>query len=115
MARDTAGVVVALLNLRQEIAQRENVVAALKAGQLPDGGWGQKQQEGSDLATTYEVMWALARLEEKPDTAAVRSFVAKCRNADGSYSLQPRQPGNVSATYYASVILRALDHMKEPA
>jgi hypothetical protein len=58
-------------------------------------------------------MRAFMMLRERPeDVAKVRAFVSRCRNADGSYSVQPGQAGSVSATYYASMILSWLDTMK---
>jgi hypothetical protein len=38
----------------------------------------------------------------------VRSFVAKCRNADGGYGVAPGQPSNISGTYFAAIILHWL-------
>jgi hypothetical protein len=51
-------------------------------------------------------------LKAKPDIAACQGFIAKCRNQDGSYGTQPGQPGTVSGTYYAGIILHWLEEMK---
>jgi hypothetical protein len=48
-------------------------------------------------------------LKAQPKHAeGVRSFVAKCRNADGGYGVAPAQPSSVNATYYAGSILHWL-------
>jgi prenyltransferase beta subunit len=110
-ARDTAGSVVTLLRLGGAVEKRDNVLKALKAGQLPDGGWCMAGNK-SDLGSTYRVMRAFVMLKAQPQVEAARKFVAGCRNADGSYGVQPGQPGTVSATYYAGIILHWLDDMK---
>lgn len=112
VARDTGGAAAAILRLGGQVEQKDKVIKALKTGQQPDGGFGREGQTGSDLETTYRIMRAFFMLKEKPDVEACRAFVAKCRNKDGSYSLQPGQPGNISATYFAGIILHWLDGMK---
>jgi prenyltransferase beta subunit len=111
-ARDTGSAAAALLRLGVELDNREKVIQAMKAGQRPDGAWG-KAGEKSDLETTYRVMRCLMMLKAKPDIAAAEAFIAKCRNADGSYGVQPGQPGNVSGTYYAGICLHWLEEMKK--
>ncbi len=133
IARDTAGAVVTFLRFQashhrlgsdkldelSKILQKEGnphnlknpllsenkevILKALRAGQRPDGGWG-KADAPSDLETTYRVMRAFWMLKAKPDVAACQKFIASCRNADGSYSVQPGQPANVSATYFAAIV-----------
>ncbi len=111
VARDTGGAVAAILRLGGTVENKDAVVKALKAGQLRDGGWG-KESDKADLETSYRVMRAFVMLKEKPDIAAVHKFVASCRNDDGSYSVTPGQPGNVSATYFAGIISHWLEEMK---
>ena len=140
LARDTAGGVVTFLRLEatknrltadklEEITKllqaardnpkknplhpetKETILKTLRTGQRPDGGWG-KDGEGSDLETTYRVMRAFWMLKAKPDIAACQAFIAKCRNADGSYSPQPNQAGNVSATYFAAIVSHWLAELK---
>jgi prenyltransferase beta subunit len=108
VARDTGSVAAALLRLGAEVEQRDNVIRALKAGQRPDGGWGKEGEKSSDFESSYRVIRALYMLKEKPDAAACQAFVAKCRQADGSYAVQPGQPGSLSGTYYAGIILHWL-------
>jgi len=119
VARETAGVVVTMLRMGEKytygggtVRERDNVVKVLKSGQRPDGGWGKEGEKASDLESTYRVMRAFHMLKEKPNVEACRKFVASCRNADGSYGVQPGQPGNVSATYFAGLVLHWLDGMK---
>jgi hypothetical protein len=57
-------------------------------------------------------MRAFHMLKEKPDVVTLTRFIASCRNADGSYSVAPGQNGNVSATYFAGIILHWLEGMK---
>jgi hypothetical protein len=111
VARETGGAVAAILRLGGEPANRANVIKAIKSGQRPDGGWG-KAGEPSDLETCYRVMRAFKMLGEQPNKEAIRVFIAKCRNADGSYGVQPGQPGSVSGTYYAGIILSWLEAMR---
>jgi hypothetical protein len=123
VARDTGGAAVALLRLSAPLEPREAIVKAIKTGQLADGGWGKdlprdgskdepKEGPRSDLESTYRVMRAFHILGERPNVTAVQAFVAKCRNENGSYSVQPGQPGSLSATYYAGIILHWLESMK---
>lgn len=108
-ARSTGGAVAAVLRLGGKVEQRENVVKALKSGQRADGGFGKEEEQGSDLETSYRVMRAFHMMKEKPDDPKLRAFVAKCRNADGGYGVAPGQKSNISATYFASIILHWLD------
>lgn len=110
LARDTASCVVTLLRLDQKLddAQDKEVIKVLKAGQRADGAWGKEGTKNSDLETTYRVMRCFHMLKGKPDVAACQAFIAKCRNEDGSYSVEPGQPGNVSGTYFAGVVLHWL-------
>lgn len=85
----------------------------LQDGQRDDGGFGQGKGGASDLESTYRVMRAFHLLKEKPkDVAAVRTFVAKCRNADGGYGVKPGEKSSMSGVYYAAIIGKWLDGMK---
>jgi hypothetical protein len=109
VARDTGGSIVILLRLGAKVEKPDVILKALNAGQLKDGGFGEKETE-SDLETIYRVMRAYHMLKAKPEGAdRVRKFVAACRNADGGYGLQPRQPSTAGPTYYAASILHWLD------
>jgi hypothetical protein len=58
-------------------------------------------------------MRAFVMLKARPaDVAKCRAFIASCRNEDGSYSVRPGQPGSMSGTYFASIILHWLDKAK---
>jgi prenyltransferase beta subunit len=108
LARATGGGVPAVLRLGGKVDRRDNVVKVLQAGQRSDGGFGKEESETSDLETCYRVTRAFVMLEEKPDAAKLRAFVARCRNADGGYGVAPGQPSNVSGTYFAAYILHHL-------
>ncbi|MCS6977652.1 MAG: terpene cyclase/mutase family protein [Gemmatales bacterium] len=110
-ARQTASAVVTVLRLGGSLddASREAAKKLLLTAQRPDGGWGKADSPGSDLETTYRVMRCLHMLGVKPDVGRCRAFVAKCRQSDGSYAVQPGQPGNVSATYFAGIVLHWLE------
>ena len=77
-----------------------------KSGQRDDGGFSKAGEKGADLETTYRVLRGFVMVKERPaDPDKLRGFVARCRNADGGYGLAPGQPSNVTATYFASIIL----------
>lgn len=104
-ARVTGGAAAALLRMGLPLEKREAVVAALKAAQRPDGAWG-SGDGGSDLEASYRIMRCLYMLKEKPDVDKLTRFISRCRQADGSYSVKPGVPSNLSGTYYATIILR---------
>lgn len=110
-ARETGGAVVTMLRLGAKLDEstRKAVVKAILEGQRPDGGWGKADSKTSDLETTYRVMRCLHMLGVKPDVEACRAFVARCRTPDGSYGVEPGQPGGVSGTYFAGVVLHWLE------
>jgi prenyltransferase beta subunit len=111
MGRDTGGAVVAVLRLggKVEGMERANVVHAMQASQREDGAFGKGGVKGSDLESTYRVMRAFHMLKANPDNKAIHKFVARCRNDDGGYGVEPGQPSGVSGTYYAGTILDWLD------
>jgi hypothetical protein len=110
MARDTAGATVTRLRLGGMADGNERVLKVLNAGQRQNGGWGKADQEiASDLETTYRVMRCYVMLKAKPaNIEGVRSFAAKCRNADGGYAVAPGEPSSVGGTYFAAIILHWL-------
>jgi prenyltransferase beta subunit len=105
-ARDTGSAVVALLRLGGEIKNKDSVLKVLQDGQRLNGAYGKSEDApGSDLETSYRVMRAFFMLKALPkDVEALRSFVEKCRNNDGGYSVTPGERSNVAGTYYASII-----------
>jgi prenyltransferase beta subunit len=109
--RMTGGAVALVLRIGGKLddAERKASLQVLVAAQRPDGGFGKADVKVSDLETSYRVMRAFHMLNEKPkDTAKLTEFVAACRHADGGYGVTPKQPSDVSGTYYASVILKWL-------
>jgi hypothetical protein len=98
-----------VLRLEGKVKNPDAIVKALNAGQRNDGGFGKAGVKGSDLESSYRVTRAYHMLKAKPEKAsALREFIARCRNADGGYGVEPGQPSTVSATYYASIILHWL-------
>lgn len=106
-ARMTGSIVALILRVNGKLGDDEKK-ASLKVlidGQRTDGGFAKADAKGSDLETTYRVMRAFMMMKEKPkDTAKLKDFVAKCRNADGGYAVAPGQPSTISGTYFASII-----------
>jgi prenyltransferase beta subunit len=105
-ARATGGSVVTILRLGGQVKDADRILQVLKAGQRQNGGYGKADSEiASDLETTYRVMRCFVMLKAKPaNVEGVRSFVAKCRNADGGYGVAPGQTSSVSGTYFAAII-----------
>jgi prenyltransferase beta subunit len=112
LARETGSAVVAVLRLGGKVEQRANVLNAMRAGQRPDGGFRQGESATSDLASCYRIMRCFYMMKEKPsDVAALKQFIARCRNTDGGYGVAPGQASSVSGTYYAGIILMWLEKL----
>ncbi len=108
-ARDTGSSVVVVLRLGGKDENSDAILKTLNAGQRKDGGFGKADANGSDLETSYRVLRAYHMLKAKPEgVKALREFVAKCRNQDGGYGVEPGKPSNVSGTYFAASILHWL-------
>jgi poly(3-hydroxybutyrate) depolymerase/prenyltransferase beta subunit len=101
----TGGAAAAILRMGLALEKREAVVAAIKAGQRPEGGWS-KDAGPPDLGSTYRVMRALYMLREQPDVEKLLSFIAKCRQSDGSYASAPGGAGDLGGTYTATIVVR---------
>ncbi len=86
------------------------VSEVLDERQNKDGAFGKAETHESDLESSYRVMRGYHMFKSKPAKAeALREFVAKCRNSDGGYGVQPGKPSQVSGTYFASIILHWLN------
>ena len=106
-ARQTASVAAMILRTGTGIpaCQRKAILSAIRDGQRADGGFGKADAKGSDLETSYRVMRALHLMKEQPaDVKKLTAFIARCRNKDGGYGVEPGQLSGVSGTYYAAVI-----------
>jgi predicted esterase len=103
----TGGAAAAILRMGLKLDKRDAVIAALKAGQRPEGGWS-KDAGPADLGSSYRVMRAFYMLGEKPDAERLLGFIARCRQSDGSYAIVPGQTGSLSGTYNATIIIRWL-------
>jgi prenyltransferase beta subunit len=104
-ARATGSAAVALMRLGEK-TDRDAVLKTLNAGQRRNGGFGKDDDaESADLETSYRIMRCYRMLKAQPARAeGLRTFVAKCRNADGGYGVAPGQASNVGAVYYAAII-----------
>jgi predicted esterase/prenyltransferase beta subunit len=100
----TGGAGAAVLRMGLKLDKRDAVIAALKAGQRPEGGWS-KDAGPPDLGATYRIMRALFMLREKPEIDRLLSFIAHCRQSDGSYASKPGGTGNIGGTYTATIVL----------
>lgn len=109
----------AALKLRLGIPRRDFVNAnklddVLQVGQWADGGYGRGGAKGSDLESTYRVMRAFMLMKERPkNRAAMREFIARCRNKDGGYGVKPGEPSSASGVYFAAIITHWLDNMEK--
>jgi prenyltransferase beta subunit len=112
-ARLAGSLIVTYLRLGVDPKGAEHILKWLQDGQRLNGGWGKEGTASSDLKTTYRVMRAFVMLKAQPkEVEGVRSFVAKCRNADGGYGISPGEDSTVSATYFAAIIRHWLKDMK---
>jgi prenyltransferase beta subunit len=110
VARETGGTVATILRLGGKPVGTDSVVAILNKHQNKDGAFGKDDSHQSDLETTYRVVRCYHMLKTKPgEVDGMRKFIAKCRNADGGYGVQPGKPSNVGGTYFASIILHWLN------
>jgi hypothetical protein len=103
-AADTARGVITLLRLKATVREREGAAKALKSAQQDSGGFAAPGSP-ADLPTSYPMMRALYLLKAPPNVAALRRFVAACRNPDGGYGAAPGQPSTLSTTYFATILL----------
>jgi len=107
--RATGGTVACLLRLGSKTVDAKPVIKILDAGQATDGGFA-KDDGPPDLETTYRVLRCYHMLKAKPSRVDdLRKLVAKCRDADGGYGVQPDMASHVSGTYYAGIILKWLN------
>jgi dienelactone hydrolase/prenyltransferase beta subunit len=104
-ARSTGGAAVALLRMGVDLDKKDAVIAALRAAQRGDGAWG-KDDGPSDLEATYRIMRAFFMLKESPNLEALKSFIARCRQSNGGYTVAPGRTPDGGGTYYATTILR---------
>jgi prenyltransferase beta subunit len=109
-ARLTGASVVTILRLGGSLDNAAKALDAIKAGQQENGGFGSgKNEDETDLNSSYQIMRAFHMLKAMPDRAeALRTYVEKCRNEDGGYSVTPNDEGTpnstVTGTYFAAVI-----------
>jgi prenyltransferase beta subunit len=110
-ARMTGSCVALILRIggKMNEAQRKASLNVLFAGQRVEGAFGKADSNTSDLESSYRIVRALHMLNEKPkDVEKLKGYIAKCRNADGGYGVEPGKPSTVGGTYYAGIILHWL-------
>ncbi len=110
-ARLTGSCVALILRVggKMDDVQRKSSLQVLQAGQREDGAFGKGESKSSDLESSYRITRALHMLNEKPkDVEKLKGYIAKCRNADGGYGVEPGKPSTISGTYYAGIILHWL-------
>ena len=100
----TGSRVAAILRMGGTIEKKDAVVAAMKAGQRPDGGWS-KDGKDSDLGSTYRIMRSFFMMNEKPDLEAVRSYLMKHKQDDGAYASKPGASDG-GGTYFVTTVNR---------
>lgn len=105
---ETALAAAAIVRLGGSVPNPEPVVRLLKEAQRPDGSFA-LPGEITGIPAAYTVVRALTLLKEKPDTAKLKEFLARCRNDDGGYGHTPEQASSVSATFDAVSILSWLE------
>ena len=111
-ARETALHGVAILRLGGQI-DKQATLRALRAGQLPDGGFG-NGTEHSDLESCYRVVRLFDDLDEQPDRMDdVRGFIARCKHDDGGYGRTPDEPSSLHGTYYATIVSSWLEDLQK--
>lgn len=109
--RETGGAAAAWMRLTGSIDKDDAILKTIREAQLSSGGWG-KDGKPADLEASYRILRAFHMLKANPDREAALKFVASCRNADGSYGIQPGAPGSVGATYFASIIIHWLSTLR---
>ncbi len=104
-ARATGSKVAALLRMGVTLdpARKAAIVAALCAGQKPDGGWSEGDGP-SDLGSSYRIMRAFFMMREKPDLGRLRGYIAAHRQSDGGYAPKPGAAADLSGTYSCSIM-----------
>ena len=105
--RATGSAAVALLRMGVKLdgPRKDAIVAALRAGQKPDGGW-TKGDGPSDLETTYRIMRGFFMMKEKPDLARLRTYLASFRQqASGGYGVTATgETPELGSTYFCTVM-----------
>ncbi|MDB5352809.1 MAG: putative peptidase [Planctomycetota bacterium] len=100
----TGSRVAALLRMGAPIDKPDAVLAAMKAGQRPDGGWS-KDGTTSDLGSTYRIMRSFFMMKARPDLEAVRSYLMTHRQEDGGYASKPGGKDG-GGTYFVTTVNR---------
>ena len=104
-ARETGSRAAALLRMgvTLEPAKKTAIVAAMRAGQKADGGWGEGDG-ASDLGSSYRIMRAFFMMKEKPDLARLRAYLAGHRQSDGGYAPTIGGVADLQGTYFCSIM-----------
>jgi acetyl esterase/lipase len=105
LPRATGSKVVALLRMgvKLEPDKKAAIVAALRAGQRPDGGWAENDGP-SDLGSSYRIMRGFFMMKEKPDLTRLRAYLKSHRQPVCTYGPKPGVEDDPSGTYYCSIM-----------
>lgn len=115
----TGGTIAAFLRMGLPVHEARRILATelIRKNQKPDGGWSASAGDKGDLGTTYRVMRGMFMMDQQPDVAKLREFIAARRTANGLYAAEPGGAGNLGSTYTATILLwwlRQLENL-EPA
>jgi predicted esterase len=104
-ARATGSRVVALLRMSLPIEPEKKaaILAAIRAGQKADGGWGEGGGP-SDLGSSYRIMRCFFMMKEKPDLARLKGYLTSFRQTDGGYAPGPGAASDLGTTYFCSIM-----------
>jgi dienelactone hydrolase len=104
-SRATGSAAVALMRMGVVLDKKDAILATLRSGQRPDGGWSDGEKP-SDLGSSYRIMRCFFMLQEKPDLNRLRDFIAGHRQADGGYAPGTSQASDLSSVYMSTIMTR---------
>jgi acetyl esterase/lipase/prenyltransferase beta subunit len=115
----TGGTIAAFLRMGRPVTpeRRAKATELLLKSQNQDGGWSPTVGGKSDLGASYRITRALFMMKAKPNLEKLREFISERRTESGLYAAAPGQPGDLSSTYTATIMLwwaRQLENL-EPA
>ena len=101
----TGGAGAAVLRMGMTLDKRDAVITAAEGRPAPRRRLVQRRRSSPTLAATCRIMRALYMLHERPDIDRLLTFVARCRQSDGSYASKPGGAGDLGGTYTATIVI----------